>query len=95
MGMVWFMSSGRDYPVDDRLPDMSSTTIRTLLDQSIEHEVYEAIKDMAMNPEELLVMFEQQQRPQPDESVETTTIAQIDTEANTCTALVLFRGATR
>jgi hypothetical protein len=88
MGRVWFVSSERGYPVDDRLPNMSSTTIRTLLDRSAEQEAYDAIKDMAVNPKELLLMFKQQQCSQPDESVETTMVAQTDTDANTSTALV-------
>jgi hypothetical protein len=53
-GVVWFISSGRQYPTDERRPAISSTLIRKALDETENPKCFHAIKDMAMNPEQLL-----------------------------------------
>jgi hypothetical protein len=51
---MWFFPSGRVYPTDERRAFISSTTIRKLLDQNPQDEVYDAIKNLSMNPKKLL-----------------------------------------
>lgn len=54
---VWFFPSRRHYPEDKRRIAVSSTPIRNLLDQSPEDKLYDAIKTLAMNPKQLLIIL--------------------------------------
>jgi hypothetical protein len=50
----WFLSSGREYPIDPRRVDVSSTKIRQALEFGQQKDIYVKIKDMALNPRRLL-----------------------------------------
>jgi len=52
--LVWFIPSGRKYPTDERLPVISSTAMREHLNHTPRAEVYEAIREVALNAKVLL-----------------------------------------
>lgn len=55
---MWFLPSGRQYPTDASRPIISATMIRKILGTTPNEELYDAIKDMVLNPEELVRMLE-------------------------------------
>ncbi|CAO2649922.1 Nn.00g012140.m01.CDS01 [Neocucurbitaria sp. VM-36] len=53
----WFLLSGRQYPTNESRLDISSTGIRKILGTTSDDEVYDKLKDIALNPGELVTMF--------------------------------------
>jgi hypothetical protein len=54
---LWFLSSGRHYPVNPRRDLLSSTEIRRLINTVPSGEVYDCIKDMPLNSDILLIVL--------------------------------------
>jgi hypothetical protein len=52
--LIWFFPSGVRYPVDERRPLVSSTTIRKHLNSMSRDDAYDVIKEQTLNPEVLL-----------------------------------------
>lgn len=51
---MWFFPSGRQCPVDDRRPDISSSLIRKLLNETPIHQALSAVNGLALYAEQLL-----------------------------------------
>jgi hypothetical protein len=68
IGCVWFFPSGRIYPHDERRFAVSSTRIRSILDQVPRHKLYGAIGGIALNLEKLLKMLGLIQEPGAEDS---------------------------
>lgn len=62
-GILWLLPSGRQYPVDETRPAISSTMVRKLLadypgGSSGDHvALYESLKDLVFNPGYLITML--------------------------------------
>jgi hypothetical protein len=58
-GIFWFFPSGRQYPIDNRRPSVSSTIVRKLLSEyNGDHEaLYEALRPLVFNPGLLITMM--------------------------------------
>lgn len=55
---MWFLPSGRQYPVDATRPTISATMIREIIVTTPIEELYDKIKDMVLNPDKLARMVE-------------------------------------